>query len=248
MMTSVKVAVRVRPLNQREDGLSSQVIIQMDSNKTRITNPKVPDHGIEGDSGREFLKVREFTFDHSFWSVDERDEHFVSQEKVFASLGEDVVQSAFDGYNICIFAYGQTGSGKTHSMMGSEGDPGLIPRYCNALFSRLSDNSSSYQIHVSYLEIYNEKVRDLLKNANTNQMKSSHNLRVREHPRDGPYVQDLSKHSVVSYDALAALMMKGNSNRTTASTNMNDVSSRSHAIFTITFTQVKLTYIENRSL
>uniref|UniRef100_A0A2C9JEX7 Kinesin motor domain-containing protein n=1 Tax=Biomphalaria glabrata TaxID=6526 RepID=A0A2C9JEX7_BIOGL len=238
-MTSVKVAVRVRPLNLREDGLSSQVIIQMEGEKTRIVNPKVSEHAAEGDVGRDALKVREFTFDHSFWSVNENDSHYVSQEVVFTSLGEDVVQSAFDGYNICIFAYGQTGSGKTHTMMGSEDDPGLIPRYCNALFSRLSDNTASYQIHVSYLEIYNEKVRDLLKNVNSNYTKSTHNLRVREHPRDGPYVQDLSKHSVITYEALASLMKKGNSNRTTASTNMNDVSSRSHAIFTITFTQAR---------
>ncbi|KAH9509084.1 Kinesin-like protein kif16b [Bulinus truncatus] len=238
-MTSVKVAVRVRPLNLREDGLSSQVIIQMEGNKTKIVNLKVPDHGGEGDVGRDSLKVREFTFDHSFWSVDENDAHYVTQEMVFSSLGEDVVQSAFDGYNICIFAYGQTGSGKTHTMMGTEDDPGLIPRYCQALFSRLSDNSSSYQIHVSYLEIYNEKVRDLLKNVNSNFSKSTHNLRVREHPRDGPYVQDLSKHSVITYEALVNLMKKGNNNRTTASTNMNDVSSRSHAIFTITFTQAR---------
>ncbi|XP_059148242.1 kinesin-like protein KIF16B [Physella acuta] len=233
-MTSVKVIVRVRPLNCREDGLSSQIIIQMDGNKTRIINPKAPSHASEGDGSQ--LKVREFTFDHSFWSVDANDLHYVNQEQVFSSIGEDVVQSAFDGYNVCIFAYGQTGSGKTYTMMGSEEDPGLVPRYCNALFSRLRDNhSDSFQIYVSYLEIYNEKVRDLLKSASS----SKHNLRVREHPRDGPYVQDLSKHSVASYDVLMNLMKRGNLNRTTASTNMNDVSSRSHAIFTITFTQAR---------
>ncbi|CAG5127064.1 unnamed protein product, partial [Candidula unifasciata] len=200
----------------------------------------VPDHRGEGDSAREQLKIREFTFDHSFWSLDEDDSNFASQEKVFAALGEDVVSSAFDGYNVCIFAYGQTGSGKTHTMMGYEDDPGLIPRFCNALFCRLHDNSSaSYQIHVSYLEIYNEKVRDLLRGSSLDSNKSVHNLRVREHPRDGPYVQDLSKHSVISYEAIANLMNKGNANRTTAATNMNDVSSRSHAIFTIIFTQAR---------
>ncbi|XP_012936774.1 kinesin-like protein KIF16B [Aplysia californica] len=238
-MTSVKVAVRVRPLNSREDGLDSQVIIQMEGDKTKIINPKSSEHGGEGDSARDHFKVREFTFDHSFWSVNEKDGHYATQTQVFSSLGEDVVNSAFDGYNVCIFAYGQTGSGKTYTMMGSKEDPGLIPRYCNTLFSRLTDNSASYQVHVSYLEIYNEKVRDLLSSVSTNPNKPSHNLRVREHPRDGPYVQDLSKHVVVHYDALAELMVKGNMNRTTASTNMNDVSSRSHAIFTITFTQAR---------
>ncbi|RUS86561.1 hypothetical protein EGW08_005700 [Elysia chlorotica] len=238
-MTSVKVVVRVRPLNSREDGLSSQVIIEMDGNKTKITNPKVNEHGSEGDHAREQLKTREFTFDHSFWSARQADKHFASQEKVFSSLGDDMIKSAFEGYNVCVFAYGQTGSGKTHTMMGSQEDSGLIPRFCNALFSRLSENSSaSYQVKVSYLEIYNERVRDLLKQSNNN-TKSTHNLRVREHPSDGPYVQDLSKHTVIDYEAIANLMSKGNTNRTTASTNMNDTSSRSHAIFTITFTQAR---------
>ncbi|GFN97153.1 kinesin-like protein kif16b [Plakobranchus ocellatus] len=239
-MTSVKVVVRVRPINSREDGLSSQVIIEMEGSKTRITNPKMSDHGSEGDHAREQLKTREFTFDHSFWSARETDAHFISQEKVFASLGGDVIKSAFEGYNVCVFAYGQTGSGKTHTMMGSQEDPGLIPRFCNALFSRLTENSSaSYQVKVSYLEIYNERVRDLLKQTTNNNNKSTHNLRVREHPRDGPYVQDLSKHTVINYNAIADLMSKGNANRTTASTNMNDTSSRSHAIFTISFTQAR---------
>ncbi|KAL8611043.1 hypothetical protein ACOMHN_042659 [Nucella lapillus] len=234
-MTSVKVAVRVRPLNQRED--ASTTIIAMEGNKTKITNPKVSETGEIGDHGRDNLKLREFTFDHSFWSVSPADSHFVTQEQVFKALGLDVVSAAFEGYNVCVFAYGQTGSGKTYTMMGAQDNPGLIPRFCEELFTRMDDPSATYRTQVSYLEIYNEMVRDLLKYSSSG--RPSHKLRIREHPKEGPYVQDLSHHTVVSYEGIAQLMNKGNSNRTTAATLMNDVSSRSHAIFTITFTQAK---------
>ena len=115
-------------------------------------------------------------------------------------------------------------------MMGSEADRGLIPRICESMFERMVEGTK-YRVEVSYLEIYNERVKDLL------QKNSSHNLKVREHPTQGPYVQDLSKHLVGEYREILNLMEQGNNLRTTASTNMNDTSSRSHAIFTITFVQ-----------
>ena len=150
--------------------------------------------------------------------------------RVFTDLGQEVVQQSYAGYNMCVFAYGQTGSGKTYTMMGSEGDRGLIPRICETLFQKMVEGTK-YRVEVSYLEIYNEKVKDLLKKGST------HNLKVREHPTTGPYVQDLSKHLVGEYRDILRLMEQGNDLRTTASTNMNDTSSRSHAIFTITFVQ-----------
>ena len=150
----------------------------------------------------------------------------------------DVVNSAYVGYNACVFAYGQTGSGKTHTMTGTSADEGLIPRISFELFKRMRDESMTYRVEVSYLEIYNEKVRDLLRSTSGSKHGATHGLRVREHPKLGPYVQDLSKHIVQRYDDIAELMARGTEQRTTASTNMNDVSSRSHAIFTVTFTQV----------
>jgi len=186
--------------------------------------------------------VKEFVYDHSYWSVDPRDDHYTSQEMVFEDLGIPVLQSAFEGYNTCIFAYGQTGSGKTYTMMGTEMAIGLIPRICEGLYSRMtkerqSENGQvSYKTEVSYMEIYNEKVRDLLRSESSG---TQHNLRVREHPKDGPYVEDLSRHSVMDYTEISKLIDTGNSRRATASTNMNDVSSRSHAIFTIRFSQAK---------
>ncbi|XP_062865726.1 kinesin-like protein KIF16B isoform X2 [Trichomycterus rosablanca] len=124
-------------------------------------------------------------------------------------------------------------------MMGNPGDVGLIPRICEGLFARISGmtrrDEASFRTEVSYLEIYNERVRDLLRRK----LAKTYNLRVREHPKDGPYVEDLSKHLVQNYADVEELMEAGNINRTTASTGMNDASSRSHAIFTINFTQAK---------
>ncbi|KAK2818219.1 hypothetical protein Q7C36_022152 [Tachysurus vachellii] len=235
-MASVRVAVRLRPMNQREKELSAQCIIEMEGNKTTITNLKIPD-GVTGDSVRERTKT--FTYDFSYDSGDRKGTGFVSQEKVFKDLGSDVLKAAFEGYNACIFAYGQTGSGKSYTMMGNQGDVGLIPRICEGLFTRITGmtrrDEASFRTEVSYLEIYNERVRDLLRRK----LAKTYNLRVREHPKDGPYVEDLSKHLVQNYSDVEELMEAGNINRTTASTGMNDASSRSHAIFTINFTQAK---------
>ncbi|KAM6272593.1 kinesin-like protein KIF16B isoform 5-T5 [Spheniscus humboldti] len=235
-MASVKVAVRVRPMNRREKDLNAKFIISMEKNKTTITNLKVPEGGT-GDTGRERTKT--FTYDFSYFSADSKSPSFVCQETVFKNLGTDVLKSAFEGYNACVFAYGQTGSGKSYTMMGNAGDAGLIPRICEGLFSKISEktkrNEASFRTEVSYLEIYNERVRDLLRRKSS----KTNNLRIREHPKEGPYVEDLSKHLVQNYTDVEELMDAGNINRTTAATGMNDVSSRSHAIFTINFTQAK---------
>ncbi|KAM9314469.1 kinesin-like protein KIF16B isoform 2-T2 [Pholidichthys leucotaenia] len=235
-MASVRVAVRVRPMNRREKQLMARCIIRMEGTKTSITNLKIHDCVI-GDSMRE--QTRTFTYDFSYDSMDSQSSVFISQEKVFRDLGCDVLRSAFEGYNACVFAYGQTGSGKSYTMMGTPGEAGLIPRICEGLFGRISEatrwDEASFRTEVSYLEIYNERVRDLLRRKST----QTFNLRVREHPKDGPYVEDLSKHLVQNYSDVEELMEAGNMNRTTASTGMNDVSSRSHAIFTINFTQAK---------
>uniref|UniRef100_A0A8C8G682 Kinesin-like protein KIF16B n=1 Tax=Oncorhynchus tshawytscha TaxID=74940 RepID=A0A8C8G682_ONCTS len=235
-MASVRVAVRLRPMNRREKDLTAKNIIEMKGDKTTITNLKIPD-GITGDSMRESKKT--FTYDFSYDSADSKSNTFISQEKVFKDLGSDVLKAAFQGYNACIFAYGQTGSGKSYTMMGNPGDAGLIPRICEGLFSRIAGmtrwDEASFRTEVSYLEIYNERVRDLLRRKST----QTYNLRVREHPKDGPYVEDLSKHLVQNYHDVEELMEAGNINRTTAATGMNDTSSRSHAIFTINFTQAK---------
>lgn len=236
-MSSVQVAVRARPFSKRELDAGSQFCIEMRRQSTIIFKSGLSSgKGISGKSN-----AKEFVYDFSYWSVDPRDEGFTSQEKVFSDLGTPVLNSAFEGYNACVFAYGQTGSGKTYTMMGTEMATGLTPRICEGLYSRMTLNSDqvSYKTEVSYMEVYNEKVRDLLCPGTG---KSQHSLRVREHPKDGPYVEDLSKHTVYDYNGIFRLIELGNSRRVTASTKMNDMSSRSHAIFTIVFTQAKYEY------
>ncbi|KAJ8016599.1 hypothetical protein DPEC_G00008910 [Dallia pectoralis] len=225
---SVKVAVRVRPFNSRETSKESKCIIQMQGNSTIISNPKNPKDS-----------AKSFSFDHSYWShTTPEDPAFASQSLVYNDLGKEMLQHAFDGYNVCIFAYGQTGAGKSYTMMGrqEEGQEGIIPLLCEELFEKINDNNQdkiSYSVEVSYMEIYCERVRDLLNPKNKG------NLRVREHPLLGPYVEDLSKLAVTSYNDINDLMDAGNKARTVAATNMNETSSRSHAVFTIVFTQRK---------
>ncbi|KAM3603413.1 uncharacterized protein V6R79_021811 [Siganus canaliculatus] len=159
---------------------------------------------------------------------------FAGQDVVFQCLGESLLDNAFMGYNACIFAYGQTGSGKSYTMMGSAEQPGLIPRLCSALFSRTvqeAQEGESFTVEVSYMEIYNEKVRDLLDPKGSRQA-----LRVREHSVLGPYVDGLSRLAVASCKDIESLMSEGNKSRTVAATNMNEESSRSHAVFNIILT------------
>ncbi|XP_068093045.1 kinesin-like protein KIF13A isoform X2 [Hyperolius riggenbachi] len=160
---------------------------------------------------------------------------YAGQEDVFKCLGEGILDNAFQGYNACIFAYGQTGSGKSFSMMGGTDQPGLIPRLCCALFLRateLENDSQTFKVEVSYMEIYNEKVRDLLDPKGSRQ-----SLKVREHKVLGPYVDGLSQLAVTTFEDIESLMSEGNKSRTVAATNMNEESSRSHAVFTIIVTQ-----------
>ncbi|XP_037629053.1 kinesin-like protein KIF1B isoform X14 [Sebastes umbrosus] len=226
---SVKVAVRCRPFNSREIGKESKCIIQMQGNTTTILNPKAPKE-----------PAKTFSFDYSYWShTTPEDPSFASQNLVFNDIGKEMLAHAFEGYNVCIFAYGQTGSGKSYTMMGKqeEGQEGIIPMLCEDLFEKINEDNNkeklSYSVEVSYMEIYCERVRDLLNPKNKG------NLRVREHPLLGPYVEDLSKLAVTSYTDIADLMDAGNKARTVAATNMNETSSRSHAVFTIVFTQKK---------
>uniref|UniRef100_A0A8C1QEU1 Kinesin family member 13Ba n=1 Tax=Cyprinus carpio TaxID=7962 RepID=A0A8C1QEU1_CYPCA len=182
-----------------------------------------------------FYDGKTFAYDYCFWSMDESEtEKFAGQDVVFQCLGESLLHNAFQGYNACIFAYGQTGSGKSYTMMGSVDQPGLIPRLCSSLFERTVQHQregESFTVEVSYMEIYNEKVRDLLDPKGSRQA-----LRVREHKVLGPYVDGLSRLAVEGYKDIESLMSEGNKSRTVAATNMNEESSRSHAVFKIILT------------
>merc|ERR1711991_1161441 len=167
-----------------------------------------------------------FTFDHSYW-------YDTSQETVFNDLGVGVVNKGVEGYNGTIFAYGQTGSGKTYSMMGVPGDLGLIPRLNAYLFEALGKNTADnhkYFITVSYLEIYNEVIKDLLNPSDAH-------LKIREHPDFGIYVEGLAEIKASSPEDIQKFIEQGNKVRTVAATKMNERSSRSHSCFTIRISQ-----------
>ncbi|XP_026085190.1 stAR-related lipid transfer protein 9-like isoform X1 [Carassius auratus] len=240
-MANVKVAIRVRPLNSRESLDGGRFAVQLEDKVVRVRNVKLEGR-LDGRSGglagsRE--KFMEFGFDFCYWSVDPAAPNYASQEEVFQDLGVCVLSGASEGYNVCLFAYGQTGSGKTYTMMGTPDSVGLTPRICQGLF-RSGDESAdgqSCRVEISFLEIYNERVRDLLRGA---EQKKPAPLRVREHPEKGPYVQGLSQHVVTDYKQAVDLLEEGIANRITAATHVHDASSRSHAIFTIQYTQAIL--------
>lgn len=239
-MSRVVVAVRVRPLNRREIMLDSPCVVRMKGNETILVRKEDLQ---QTQTDEEPEGARKFTFDHSMWSTNTKDPHFVDQVSVFERIGVDVLKNAFDGYNACIFAYGQTGSGKSYTMMGPEDDKGLIPRLCESIFAQINQNTTEtlkFNVEVSYMEIYNEKVRDLLSD-----MHNRHTLQVREHKVLGPYVEGLKQFPVRDQAGVLAHIEAGNQARTVAATNMNAQSSRSHAIFTLVVTQSQYDAVSN---
>lgn len=236
---NVKVVVRVRSFLPREVERGAECLVRMTpvTEETKLLVPATTDAANARVMSRKIVEEKSFAFDKSFWSHDTGDAHYAHQEDVYNSLGEEMLDHNFEGYHTCIFAYGQTGSGKSYTMMGAPDQAGIIPRTCQDLFERIESNESpnvSYNVRVSYFEVYNEHVRDLL----VPRTEPINYLKVRESPTEGPYVKDLSEHPVRNYDDIIRLMKQGDSSRTVASTKMNDTSSRSHAVFTIMLKQI----------
>lgn len=220
-------------------------LVKMDpmTQKTTLLAPEDDDSPAakSKSKSRKIVEEKNFTFDNSFWSHDTKDEHYAEQDDVYNSLGEEFLDHNFEGYHTCIFAYGQTGSGKSYTMMGTQDKPGLIPRTCEDLFERIqaaqNENSNvAYNVRVSYFEVYNEHVRDLLVPYNPNNPPNY--LKIRESPSEGPYVKDLTEVPVRNINEILRYMKNGDASRTVASTKMNDTSSRSHAVFTIMLKQI----------
>ena len=235
---SVKVAVRVRPFNTREKENNSTCNIEMNGNQTIIKD--------------ELNQPRTFTFDHSFWSHDcyiEQENGYLSpdssgkyadQNYVFETLGKQILDNAWEGYHCCLFAYGQTGSGKSYSMVGYGANKGIVPISCEEIFKRISENKNTsihYEVEVSMLEIYNEKVQDLLVPISN---RPPSGLKIRESKALGVFVADLTKYPVSSYEEISNKMDEGYQNRTIGSTLMNNTSSRAHTIVTIEFKQIQM--------
>uniref|UniRef100_A0AAA9S589 Kinesin-like protein 6 n=1 Tax=Bos taurus TaxID=9913 RepID=A0AAA9S589_BOVIN len=221
----------------REKNSGSKCVISMHSRTTTIIqDPKNPGH------------TKTFTFDLAYWSHSgfqkdkdgvfisaDRGSKFAGQKEVFHDLGRGILDSAWQGYNTTLLAYGQTGSGKSYSMIGFGANKGIIPNVCEELFQAIEnrDKNQEYQVTFSMLEIYNEQVRDLL-----SRIKKPGGLKVREDQQLGFYVDGLQSVPCENYAQIERLMEQGAKIRTTASTNMNASSSRSHMVITIQFKQV----------
>ncbi|XP_021032775.1 kinesin-like protein KIF3A isoform X4 [Mus caroli] len=214
---NVKVVVRCRPLNEREKSMCYRQAVSVDEMRGTITVHKT-------DSSNEPPKT--FTFDTVFGPESK-------QLDVYNLTARPIIDSVLEGYNGTIFAYGQTGTGKTFTMEGVRAVPGLrgvIPNSFAHIFGHIAkaEGDTRFLVRVSYLEIYNEEVRDLLGKDQTQR------LEVKERPDVGVYIKDLSAYVVNNADDMDRIMTLGHKNRSVGATNMNEHSSRSHAIFTIT--------------
>mmetsp|Transcript_87412 Transcript_87412/g.155035 ORF Transcript_87412/g.155035 Transcript_87412/m.155035 type:complete len:784 (+) Transcript_87412:57-2408(+) len=216
----VKVVVRVRPLSGKEISEGREVIAVMDI-KRGIAILKKP-----GGADRE---SKDFTFDAVF-------DASMSQQQIFDDTAADILDSVMDGFNGTIFAYGQTGAGKSHTMTGPQDGPpelqGLLPRAFSHIFTNIdTTKDTKYLVRGSFLEIYNEEIRDLLsKNP-------KERCELKDSPNSGVYVKDLSAFVVKGVDEMEKVLQSGLSNRAVSATNMNETSSRSHSIFMITVEQ-----------
>ncbi|XP_027048269.1 kinesin-like protein unc-104 [Pocillopora damicornis] len=221
---NVKVAVRVRPFNKREKARNATLIVEMKGQTTYLTNPEEP--------GEE---PKKFTFDYSYWSHDGFEEKpngylgatnpkYADQMKVYNDLGKGVLTNAWEGFNTSLFAYGQTGSGKSWSIVGYGTNKGIVPIFCEEIFKGIDEkkqggDEAQFEVFFSMLEIYNEKVRDLL-NPSTNKG----GLRVRQHPSKGFYADGLKTVPVSEYKDIEMRMEEGTTNRTVAATNIAAIS------------------------
>ena len=240
---NMRVAIRIRPALSREiekDLPFRSIVITSKENKTCSLVEYI---GAELDAaGRQkewiqspqMFQLHRFTFDEVF-DIDS------SQEEVYSLTAKPAVLSGLEGYNSTIFAYGQTGTRKTFTMEGFTYDNmdskrGIIPRTIEDIFQYIESNSNrdtKFIIRAAYLQIYNEMISDLLKPNSTNK-----NLNIREDKKKGLYVEHLSEWAVRGPNDIYALLERGASCRAIANTNMNDVSSRSHAVFMIIVEQM----------
>eukprot|EP00327_Prymnesium_parvum_P006600 CAMPEP_0182806980 /NCGR_PEP_ID=MMETSP0006_2-20121128/5888_1 /TAXON_ID=97485 /ORGANISM="Prymnesium parvum, Strain Texoma1" /LENGTH=1608 /DNA_ID=CAMNT_0024932631 /DNA_START=18 /DNA_END=4844 /DNA_ORIENTATION=- len=241
---SVQVAVRVRPFNSREKDRNATCIIRMRGKTTVIINPDTEEE-------------KEFAFDYSYWSHDGFDvldepagyneisttnpskfgAEYASQKTVYDGLGAGVLTNALKGFNCCLFAYGQTGAGKSYSFVGYGNNRGIVPQVCDEVFRRKIEieqsGTTKLQVTFSMMEIYNEKIRDLL---NPNH-KTNNDLKVRSTAK-GTFVEGTKPKVVNSFKEIDHTMEQGTASRTVAATQMNATSSRAHTIMTIKVAQM----------
>ena len=193
---------------------------------------------------------REYSFDHAFWShdgftigpdgyaaPDGPSSQYTDQKKVWDLLGSKMLEHAWNGFNNTIFAYGQTGAGKSYSIFGYPGNAGIIPIAAKELFVKIgqeTDPNVRYEVDVQMVEIYMEKIQDLLVPA---AKRTSKDLPIKV-SKAGVYVHGAKRTPVNSYEDIQRVVDMGEGNRTLGATEMNKTSSRSHTVVTINFNKV----------
>eukprot|EP00887_Chlorella_sp_A99_P003761 scaffold7.g3761.t1 len=232
---AVTVAVRCRPLSEREARDGRRSVVQVDAAARQVVLGGAP-AGAPGDA------ARAFTFDAAFGPG-------ASQAEVYDATTRRIVDSVLAGYNGTVFAYGQTGTGKTHTMEGGAGEAaGIIPRAFDHLFAAIqgAPGGVTFLVRASMLEIYNEDIRDLLSKASSTEQRGrkmfegrrwrdpSNRLELHEGKEGVVYVKGLNTFVVNSAAECANILEAGKKNRTVGATLMNQDSSRSHSVFTIT--------------
>ncbi|KAF4667250.1 Double-strand break repair protein mre11a [Perkinsus chesapeaki] len=235
---NIKVAVRVRPLNQREIDLGAQSTVTMSGGECKVVSEENgPSSVAEARSGKQ-VQTKTFAFDYCYDSMNQNSSNYADQSKVYNDLGEAVLNNALQGYNGCMFAYGQTGSGKSYSMLGGKGDPGIIPRITKALFSAAGkgkkEGYAQTRVWVSYLEIYNERIKDLL----STEQKDGETVTIFDKPGSGVLVSGMVEAAVDNIKEVKGLLDYGTAQRAVGATNMNAQSSRSHAVFILRLQRV----------
>lgn len=226
MSTSIKVLVRVRPPLARE---VTQSLVAMPAEDPKVTVLAHPD------KLKDVKNTKRYRFDQCVWSHNPKDKHYMDNGAFYKTCATDLLEHLNGGFNVCLLAYGQTGLGKTHTMMGSAADPGVIPLMVRDILRQrdsLVGEKIQCEVSFTYVEIHNEKVNDLLSNSKV--------CRVRENPVTGPYVEECTSTVIKDYAHFDQYLAAGNTLRLTAATNMNEASSRSHAVLTIQLKQTRL--------
>mmetsp|Transcript_3034 Transcript_3034/g.6052 ORF Transcript_3034/g.6052 Transcript_3034/m.6052 type:complete len:1622 (-) Transcript_3034:66-4931(-) len=234
---NIKVCIRLRPLNATELKNHDKTVVTRSVTNANVIHLEQPanksGHG-QHERMSMTTSVRSTSHDQNTMQFDWVLNETVSQAEVYNHLGERLVQGVVDGFHGCVFAYGQTGSGKSHTIFGGSGeDCGLVPRICEGLFKFLqrdSEDNNPYIVRLSYLELYNEKARDLLK---PDAEQDGKELEIRQHPRVGVFVDGLTSNVVTGIEDVMRLLQFGHKIRIVGCTNMNVVSSRSHAVVTM---------------
>jgi kinesin family protein 18/19 len=214
---NILVLVRCRPLSKKEIEFSEVETVKIINEKVVFILDPLEATGAD-DVPLHRSKEQQYAFDYAY-------DKSIGQQQIYENSCKFLLPGIIEGYNATVFAYGATGAGKTYTMLGTDEEPGIMVRSLSDLFDIISNENGNIKVKLTYIEIYNETLRDLLNNGE--------NLELREDNNKGSHLIGVNEIEVNSSTEVFKVLMKGNKNRTTESTNMNETSSRSHAVLQI---------------